>query len=75
PSLNAGVVEAAFAGALGVRLGGPTAYRYELQIRPTLGEGVPPSVADLRRAVRLSRAVQAAAVLCVALSAAVHSGR
>jgi hypothetical protein len=25
--------------------------------------------------VRLSRAVQAAAVLCVALSAAVHSGR
>jgi adenosylcobinamide-phosphate synthase len=75
PSPNAGVVEAAFAGALGVRLGGPTAYRYELQIRPTLGEGVPPSVADLRRAVRLSRAVQAAAVLCVALSAAVHSGR
>ncbi|MGB7868592.1 MAG: cobalamin biosynthesis protein, partial [Mycobacterium sp.] len=59
PSPNAGVVEAAFAGALGVRLGGPTAYRYELQIRPTLGEGVPPSVADLRRAVRLSRAVQA----------------
>ena len=75
PSPNAGVVEAAFAGALGVRLGGPTAYRYELQIRPTLGDGVPPSVADLRRAVRLSRAVQAAAVLCVALSAAVHSGR
>jgi adenosylcobinamide-phosphate synthase len=75
PSPNAGVVEAAFAGALGVRLGGPTAYRYELQIRPNLGEGVPPSVADLRRAVRLSRAVQAAAVLCVALSAAVHSGR
>jgi adenosylcobinamide-phosphate synthase len=75
PSPNAGVVEAAFAGALDVRLGGPTAYRYELQIRPTLGEGVPPSVADLRRAVRLSRAVQAAAVLCVALSAAVHSGR
>ena len=75
PSPNAGVVEAAFAGALGVRLGGPTAYRYELQIRPTLGEGVPPSAADLRRAVRLSRAVQAAAVLCVALSAAVHSGR
>jgi adenosylcobinamide-phosphate synthase len=76
PSPNAGVVEAAFAGALGVRLGGPTAYRYELQIRPTLGEGVPPSVADLRRAVQLSRAVQAAAtVLCLSLSAAVRSGR
>jgi adenosylcobinamide-phosphate synthase len=74
PSPNAGVVEAAFAGALGVRLGGPTAYRYELQIRPTLGEGVPPSTADLRRAVRLSRAVQAAAV-CIALIAVVRNGR
>lgn len=76
PSPNAGVVEAAFAGALGVRLGGPTAYRYELQIRPTLGEGTPPSVADLRRAVRLSRVVQASAVaLCLGLSGAVRSGR
>jgi adenosylcobinamide-phosphate synthase len=76
PSPNAGVVEAAFAGALGVRVGGPTQYRYELQIRPTLGEGVPPSVADLRRAVRLSRVVQAGAtVLCLSLSAAVRSGR
>ncbi len=61
PSPNAGVVEAAFAGALGVRLGGPTQYRHELQIRPTLGDGRPPEVADLRRAVRLSRVVQAAA--------------
>lgn len=74
PSPNAGVVEAAFAGALGVSLGGPTAYQYELQIRPTLGDGAPPSVADLRRAVRLSRAVQAAA-LALVLSAAVRSGR
>ncbi|MGB6208723.1 cobalamin biosynthesis protein, partial [Mycobacterium sp.] len=72
PSPNAGVVEAAFAGALGVRLGGPTAYQYDLQIRPTLGDGMPPSVADLRRAVQLSRAVQATAMV---LSAAVHSGR
>jgi adenosylcobinamide-phosphate synthase len=76
PSPNAGVVEAAFAGALGVRLGGPTQYQYELQIRPTLGEGAPPSVADLRRAVRLSRAVQAGATaLCLTVSAAVRSGR
>jgi adenosylcobinamide-phosphate synthase len=71
PSPNAGVVEAAFAGALGVRLGGPTHYPYELQIRPTLGAGPPPSVSDLRRAVRLSRAVQgAAAALCAAVSLA-----
>jgi adenosylcobinamide-phosphate synthase len=76
PSPNAGVVEAAFAGALGLRLGGPTAYQYELQIRPTLGDGVPPSVSDLRRAVQLSRAIQAATTaLCLALSAAVRSGR
>ncbi|HUO38019.1 MAG TPA: cobalamin biosynthesis protein [Mycobacterium sp.] len=69
PSPNAGVVEAAFAGALGVRLGGPTQYHHELQIRPTLGDGRPPAVADLRRAVALSRVVQAAAASLVALSA------
>ncbi|MEE3754522.1 cobalamin biosynthesis protein [Mycobacterium intracellulare] len=63
PSPNAGVVEAAFAGALGVRLGGPTQYRHELQIRPTLGDGREPTVADLRRAVTLSSLVQAGATL------------
>ncbi|MEB3982451.1 cobalamin biosynthesis protein [Mycobacterium sp. 663a-19] len=68
PSPNAGVVEAAFAGALRVRLGGPTQYRHELQIRPTLGDGPQPTVADLRRAVALSRAVQAVAALLVAAS-------
>ena len=67
PSPNAGVVEAAFAGALGVRLGGPTQYHHELQIRPTLGDGREPTVVDLRRAVALSRVVQAGAVLCAAL--------
>jgi adenosylcobinamide-phosphate synthase len=67
PSPNAGVVEAAFAGALGVRLGGPTQYHHELQIRPTLGDGERPTVADLRRAVALSRAVQATAALVIAL--------
>jgi adenosylcobinamide-phosphate synthase len=67
PSPNAGVVEAAFAGALGVRLGGPTQYRHELQIRPTLGDGREPTVADLRRAVALSWTVQAGAALCAGL--------
>jgi adenosylcobinamide-phosphate synthase len=65
PSPNAGVVEAAFAGALGVALGGPTHYHHELQIRPTLGDGRPPTVADLRRAVVLSRVVQAAAAVLI----------
>ncbi|MBU3707391.1 MAG: cobalamin biosynthesis protein [Mycobacterium sp.] len=68
PSPNAGVVEAAFAGALGVRLGGPTQYGYQLEIRPTLGEGPPPGPDDLRRAVQLSRLVQLGALaLAVAL--------
>ncbi|MBE1548885.1 adenosylcobinamide-phosphate synthase [Mycobacterium sp. OAS707] len=74
PSPNAGVVEAAFAGALGVRLGGPTQYAHELEIRPTLGDGRAPEVADLVRAVRLSKLVQAAAV-AVGLSAACRIGR
>jgi adenosylcobinamide-phosphate synthase len=76
PSPNAGVVEAAFAGALGVRLGGPTQYAHELEIRPTLGDGRRPDVSDLSRAVRLSRAVQgAAAIVAVSLSAVGRSGR
>jgi adenosylcobinamide-phosphate synthase len=66
PSPNAGVVEATFAGALGVRLGGPTQYHHELQIRPTLGDGRQPTVADLRRGVALSRVVQAGAAAMVA---------
>jgi adenosylcobinamide-phosphate synthase len=74
PSPNAGVVEAAFAGALGVRLGGPTQYAHELEIRPTLGDGRAPEVADLKRAVRLSRLVQAAAI-AIGLSAACRIGR
>lgn len=69
PSPNAGVVEAAFAGALGVRLGGPTQYHHELQVRPTLGDGRQPTVTDLRRAVLLSRVVQAGAALAVGLVA------
>lgn len=76
PSPNAGVAEASFAGALGVRLGGPTRYAYELELRPSLGDGRAPEVGDLARAVRLSRAVQLLAVgLAVAVSAACRNGR
>ncbi|HEY2223630.1 cobalamin biosynthesis protein [Actinomycetospora sp.] len=63
PSPNAGPVEAAFAGALGRRLGGRTEYPYGVQERPPLGSGPPPRVPDLRRAVRLSRAVTVGAAL------------
>jgi adenosylcobinamide-phosphate synthase len=74
PSPNAGVVEASFAGALGVRLGGPTQYAHELEIRPSLGDGPAPQITDLVRAVRLSRLVQLVAAV-LAVSAACRSGR
>lgn len=68
PSPNAGHVEAAFAGALGVRLGGPLTYGGLAEERPVLGgDGRPPAVEDLRRAIRLSQAVGAAAVLTCAV--------
>ncbi|MFD4428697.1 cobalamin biosynthesis protein [Nocardia sp. NPDC058497] len=63
PSPNAGVVEASMAGALGVRLGGRTQYRHGAELRPTLGDGPAPTTADLRRAVRMSEAVQVGALL------------
>ncbi|ATL66834.1 cobalamin biosynthesis protein [Nocardia terpenica] len=66
PSPNAGVAEAAVAGALGVRLGGRTQYRHGVEQRPTLGDGPAPRVPDLLRAVRLSEAVQLAAVCTMA---------
>lgn len=64
PSPNAGVVEASFAGALHVRLGGRTVYPHRVELRPTLGDGAPPTSADLRAALRLSRRVQRGAVGC-----------
>ena len=63
PSPNAGVVEAATAGALGVRLGGRTPYPYGVEHRPTLGDGPAPGPADVRRSGRLMRAVQVGAAL------------
>lgn len=69
PSPNAGAVEAAAAGALGVALGGPTVYAHGVENRPRLGAGPPPTPADLRRAAWLSRLVGwAAAVLAAGLA-------
>jgi len=44
-----------------VRLGGPVSYGARTENRPVLGAGRPPEPADIRRAIRLSRAVTAAA--------------
>jgi adenosylcobinamide-phosphate synthase len=73
PSPNAGMIEAAFAGALDVQLGGPLAYDARVELRPPLGDGRPPSVADIRRATDLSLIVSTAAALaCAALRTAVN---
>jgi adenosylcobinamide-phosphate synthase len=61
-------MEAAFAGALGLRLGGPLAYAGRIEQRAPLGEGRAPVAGDVRRAVRLSLAVGAAAAVACALA-------
>ncbi len=73
PSPNGGVVEAAFAGVLGVRLGGSNVYDGQVEDRGTLGTGHPAGAADIRRAAHLARRVGAGAValsVAIALSVA-----
>ena len=52
-SPNAGWAEAAFAGALGLRLGGANTYGGVRKVGPILGDGSPPAPGDIRRAVSL----------------------
>ena len=60
PSPNAGVAEAAFAAALGLRLGGENRYGDRVELRPQLGTGRPAERGDIARAVDLSRDVSSA---------------
>jgi adenosylcobinamide-phosphate synthase len=67
PSPNSGVAEAAFAAALGLRLGGENRYGsgasagdVRVELRPPLGTGRPPEAADIARSVDLSRDVSLA---------------
>lgn len=53
PSPNAGVAEAAVAGALGVELGGSLRYGDRVEHRPRLGTGPRPDAATVRSANRL----------------------
>lgn len=62
PSPNSGRCEAAFAGALGVRLGGANDYGGRVEHRPELGDGPRPRTADIPRSLRLARAVSYASV-------------
>jgi adenosylcobinamide-phosphate synthase len=60
PSPNGGLVEAAFAAALDLRLGGTNRYGDRVEVRPELGSGRPPAASDIAGAVRLSRDVTVA---------------
>ena len=57
PSPNAGPVEAAFAGALGIQLGGVNRYGGVTEDRHTLGAGREPTKEDIDAAAHLARLV------------------
>ncbi|WP_291418315.1 cobalamin biosynthesis protein [Actinophytocola sp.] len=73
PSPNAGRVEAAFAGALEVRLGGRTVYPHGVEERPVMGEGRMPDSGHVTRAVELSRVVGGLTAVLAALIAVSRS--
>ena len=75
PSPNAGRMEAAFAGALGLRLGGPLSYEGRVEHRPVLGRGRPPGPHDVRRAARLSQLVGVSCALLASISAPPRGAR
>lgn len=71
PSPNAGRVEAAYAGALEIRLGGRTVYPPGPVERPVLGVGRNPDAGHVTRAVELSRVVGWMTVVAAAIGATV----
>ncbi|PIF03520.1 MAG: cobalamin biosynthesis protein CobD [Propionibacterium sp.] len=76
PSPNGGWCEAAWAGALGVQLGGRNLYygnRFE--DRPLLGEGSRPDAAAVRKSARLSALVTAAATSLAAIGVCCRNRR
>lgn len=68
-SPNAGWPEAAFAGALDLRLGGAKTYGGRTHEGPVLGTGQPPGAADIGRAVALMRRT-CALLACLSLVSA-----
>jgi adenosylcobinamide-phosphate synthase len=63
PSPNAGPVEAAFAGALGIRLGGTNRYGDRVEHRAVLGDGRAPEAHDVPRARALAQKIDVAALI------------
>jgi adenosylcobinamide-phosphate synthase len=74
PSPNGGVVESAFAGVLGVTLGGTNVYGGRAEDRGTLGTGHAATRADIDATTRLARFVSAGALAC-AVGLAALAGR
>jgi len=73
PSPNAGVVEAAFAGALGVRLGGTNVYYgNRVEHRAVMDGGRPAAPRDIPRAAALARRVGHGAAIATAALAAIR---
>ncbi|MDA8102406.1 MAG: adenosylcobinamide-phosphate synthase CbiB [Nitrospiraceae bacterium] len=73
PSPNAGIIEAGFAGALGVTLGGENLYGGLIERRGVLGDGPAPRAGDIEAACRLSRALGVGALVSLALARAMVS--
>lgn len=67
PSPNGGWCESAWAGALGVELGGENIYSSRTETRPLLGEGPRPRSPELRLAARLVGGVTAVAGVAAVL--------
>jgi adenosylcobinamide-phosphate synthase len=74
PSPNGGRCEAAFAGVLGIQLGGVNVYGGRTEVRGPLGDGPPPRPADIGRAITLSRLITAAAAVLAALVVVLVTG-
>lgn len=70
PSPNGGWCEAAWAGALGVRLGGASNYHGRTEQRPELGDvdASPPDTSTIRRAARLVTLTSAASAAAVGIA-------
>ena len=75
PSPNGGWCESAWAGALGVQLGGENRYGERVESRPTLGDGPRPRGAEVRRAAQLVTAGTSAATAVFAGALILFGGR
>lgn len=69
PSPNAGVAEAAVAGAMGIELGGPLRYGGRAEDRPTLGSGPRPCRHDVTGAIVLVDRVERILVVVLVVTA------